>query len=59
MYLSIHSVHQVPGLLEKRPSIVRGDRLFAKPIVQNPEFKYEGEVNYISQKDIFVRFPEQ
>ncbi|XP_067932389.1 putative helicase mov-10-B.1 isoform X2 [Watersipora subatra] len=48
---------KIPGLLEKRPSVLRGDRIFAKPLVDNPQYKYEGEVLYIAQENAVFRFP--
>ena len=49
----------VPGLAEKRPSLVRGDRLFVKKLAADgtPERKrYEGFVHRVELNKVFLKF---
>ena len=49
----------VPGLAEKRPSLVRGDRLFVKKLAADgtPEKKrYEGFVHRVELNKVFLKF---
>ena len=47
---------QLPGLLEKRPSVRKGDRIFAVPKVSGNEYMYEGGVTYVSKENVFIIF---
>ncbi|XP_067933166.1 putative helicase mov-10-B.1 [Watersipora subatra] len=46
---------RVPGLGEKRPSVLRGDRLYVIPFPTNG-YKYEGLVDDTSQNDAYLVF---
>ena len=53
---------EVPGLAEKRPSLVRGDRLFVKKLAADgtPENKrYEGYIHRVELNEVFLRFSAQ
>ena len=53
---------EVPGLAEKRPSLVRGDRLFVRKLAVDgtPENKkYEGYVHRVELNQVFLRFSPQ
>lgn len=43
---------EVPGLLEGRPSIIRGDSVFIRK--QNDNVKYEGVVHLVKQSKLYV-----
>ncbi|KAF6017027.1 MOV10 [Bugula neritina] len=45
----------IPGLAEKRPSVLRGDRLHVTPLPP-VEFKYEGLVNDTSHSNAYLVF---
>ena len=60
---NLHSLH-VPGLSENRPSLLKGDRIFARiyPAGKNsePEDKeYEGVVHEIWENKIGVGFSQE
>ena len=53
---------EVPGLAEKRPSLVRGDRLFVRKLAADgtPENKkYEGYIHRVELNQVFLRFSPQ
>jgi helicase MOV-10 len=50
---------EVPGLAEKRPSLVRGDRLFVRKLAADgtPEKKrYEGYIHHVELNQVFLKF---
>ncbi len=47
---------QVDGLAEKRPSILKGDKLDAKPIGPSSKFWYEGRVERVESEEVSLRF---
>ena len=53
---------EVPGLAEKRPSLVRGDHLFVKKLAADgkPENKrYQGYIHRVELNEVFLRFNEK
>lgn len=44
----------VPGLAEKRPSVLRGDSVFAMPL--NSDTEYEGKVQRVEQERVLLCF---
>ena len=54
-YLALH----VPGLIENRPSLIRGDRLFARKLLPNQKAdgkEYEGFVHEIQLNEVRLKF---
>lgn len=51
----------VPGLSENRPSLLRGDRIFAKVSAAGSENEkeYEGVVHQVREKQIWVGFSKE
>lgn len=50
---------KVPGLIENRPSVVRGDCLYARKLLKNghPEdIEYEGFIHQIRLEDVYLKF---
>ena len=45
---------QVPGLAEKRPSLLKGDRLYVSTRRSDREF--EGYVHQIQQEEVWLKF---
>jgi len=49
---------RVPGLQENRPSVIRGDRIYAR-MVSNTEREYEGIVHEIREDSVMVGFNQK
>lgn len=49
---------QVPGLAEKRPSLIKGDRLYASCDADR-ETEFEGYVHEIQQTGVWLKFSER
>lgn len=49
---------QVPGLAENRPSVLRGDRLFAIPVKSDGK-KYQGHVHNVAQLEVSLGFTKR
>ncbi len=47
---------QVPGLAENRPSVLRGDHLFAKLSDGSEEKEYKGYVHVVEEKHVQLGF---
>ncbi|KAJ0981677.1 hypothetical protein J5N97_009932 [Dioscorea zingiberensis] len=53
---------EVPGLAEKRPSLVCGDYIFAQPTTGNPEDmspRYQGYIHRVEAEEIFLKFDKE
>ena len=46
---------QIPGLAENRPSVLRGDKLYATP-VPGDGHKYQGIVHQVAQTEVKLGF---
>ncbi|VDC03813.1 unnamed protein product [Peniophora sp. CBMAI 1063] len=53
-----HTIYylQVPGLAEKRPSVLKGDRIFVHPSGAPRGKWYEGHVHIVRQAEVGLRF---
>eukprot|EP00899_Mesostigma_viride_P016727 jgi/Mesvir1/25055/Mv11899-RA.1 len=53
----VHHIIKVPGLAEKRPSIMRGDRILARPHgAGDSSVVHQGFVHFVNLEDIRVSF---
>ena len=53
---------QVPGLAEKRPSLVRGDRLIVRKLAADGtpgKKRYEGYIHRVELNQVFLKFSAQ
>lgn len=49
----------VPGLIENRPSLVRGDRLYARKLLKDgraEDHEYEGFIHQIRLNEVWLKF---
>ncbi|XP_039300547.1 LOW QUALITY PROTEIN: RNA helicase Mov10l1-like, partial [Nilaparvata lugens] len=55
-----HLVLEVPGVQEKRPSLIVGDAVYATPPLRAPApeigIKYEGFIHKIVRNDLYIKF---
>ena len=54
-----HLALNVPGLIENRPSLVRGDRLYARKLLKNGHLEddeYEGFIHQIRLDEVYLKF---
>ncbi|KAK6130159.1 hypothetical protein DH2020_036075 [Rehmannia glutinosa] len=52
---------EVPGLAEKRPSLVNGDYIFVKLVTedQNANVAYQGYIHRVEAEEIFLKFDQK
>ncbi|XP_067932378.1 putative helicase mov-10-B.1 [Watersipora subatra] len=50
---------EVPGLAENRPSVLRGDKLYAIPTFEAGRKKYQGHVHKVSRDDVSLGFTKE
>lgn len=57
---SLPNAFKVPGLAEKRPSLVRGDRLIVRQVAADgtacEKIKYEGFVHHVQLDKVLLKF---